>query len=191
MSRLALDLDEVLVPLLRPMAKWYGVDTPRVKHKYLFREVFECSEEQSKRILHEFYESKDFLYLKPLPGAQRAMRAIKDMGWYDKMYIITGRQDVVRDVTQMWVNAHFPGIFDDVLLTNSFTEYEVKKSDLCKSLGVSLIIDDSFENCKQCVDVGVDAIHFIGYDDRVYPWCKEQMSDDVKCFQDWTTIQEA
>jgi 5'(3')-deoxyribonucleotidase len=163
MSRLALDLDEVLVPLLRPMAKWYGVDTPRVKHKYLFREVFECSEEQSKRILHEFYESKDFLYLKPLPGAQRAMRTIKDMGWYDKMYIITGRQDVVRDVTQMWVNAHFPGIFDDVLLTNSFTEYEVKKSDLCKSLGVSLIIDDSFENCKQCVDVGVDAIHFIGF----------------------------
>jgi len=55
-------------------------------------------------------------------------------------------------------------IFDDVILTNSFTPHEVSKVDICRSLALGLIIDDSIET-------GMDAIHFVG--DEVYPWCEE------------------
>ena len=39
----------------------------------------------------------------------------------DKMYIVTGRQDVAREQTERWVEMYFPQIFDDVILMNSFT----------------------------------------------------------------------
>ena len=171
--KIALDLDEVLVPLLRPMAKWRGVQMPHGKHPYLYREVFQCTEEQSQEILHKFYRSKDFLYLKPIPGAQRAMQILKNTRDIDKLYVVTGRQDIVRETTELWVERYFPGVFDDVILTNSFTEHEVKKADLCRALGVGLIIDDSYQTCDECRDAGIDAVNFIGFDDEIYPWCEE------------------
>lgn len=173
MKKIALDLDEVLVPLLRPMVKWRGAKMPTGKHPYLYREVFQCTEEQSQEILHKFYRSQDFLYTKPIPGAQRAMQILKNTRDFDKLYVVTGRQDIARETTELWVERYFPGVFDDVILTNSFTEHEVKKVDMCRALGVGLIIDDSYQTCDECRHAGIDAVNFIGYDDEIYPWCEE------------------
>ena len=168
-TRIAIDMDEVLVNLLEPMAKWRGVALPtKPKYKYLYREIFNCTEEQSQEILHKFYRSKDFLYLKPINGSQPAMQNYRHI--FDKMYIVTGRQDAVRETTELWLNRYFPGIFDDVILTNSFTEHEIKKVDICRALNIGLIIDDSIDTCNECIESGMDAINFIGED--VYPWCE-------------------
>ena len=168
-TKLAVDVDEVLVHLLKPMAKWRGVALPtKPKYNYLYREIFNCTEEQSQEILHKFYRSKDFLYLKPILGAQPAMHNFRQK--FDKMYIVTGRQEMVRETTELWIERYFPGIFDDVILTNSFTEHEVKKVDVCRSLGIGYIIDDSIDTCNECIESGMDAINFVG--DEVYPWCE-------------------
>ena len=168
-TRLAVDIDEVLVNLLEPMAKWRGVALPtRPKYKYLYREIFNCTEEQSQEILHKFYRSRDFLYLKPIRGSQPAMSNYRRV--FDKMYIVTGRQDAVREITELWLDRYFPGVFDDVILTNSFTENEIKKVDICHALNISLIIDDNIDICNECIESGMDAINFIGED--VYPWCE-------------------
>ena len=168
-TRIALDMDEVLVNLLEPMAKWRGVALPtKPKYKYLYREIFNCTEEQSQEILHKFYDSKDFLYLKPINGSQPAMQNYRHV--FDKMYIVTGRQDIVRETTELWLDRYFPGVFDDVILTNSFTEHEIKKVDICRALNIGLIIDDSIDTCNECIESGMDAINFIGED--IYPWCE-------------------
>ena len=168
-TRIAVDMDEVLVNILEPMAKWRGVALPtKPKYKYLYREIFNCTEEQSQEILHKFYRSKDFLYLKPIRGSQPAMQNYRHI--FDKMYIVTGRQDAVRETTELWLDRYFPGIFDDVILTNSFTEHEIKKVDICRALNIGLIIDDSLDTCNECIESGMEAINFIGED--VYPWCE-------------------
>ena len=168
-TKLAVDIDEVLVKFVEPMAKWRGIALPtNPKYKYLYREIFNCTEEQSQEILHKFYRSKDFLYLKPILGAQPAMQNYRRVD--DKMYIVTGRQDDVRESTELWIERYFPGIFDDVILTNSFTENEVKKVDVCRALGIGCIIDDSMQTCDECIEAGMDSINFVGED--VYPWCE-------------------
>ena len=54
MNRIAIDLDEVLVPFLKPLARYHGRDiSSKTKHPYLFREVFECTEEESQRMIQE------------------------------------------------------------------------------------------------------------------------------------------
>ena len=170
MQRIAVDMDEVLVPLLKPMAQWNRRELPRKpKYPYLYRDIFGVTEEESQRMLHQFYRSKDFLYLKPIEGSQRAMAEFRRGA--DKMYIVTGRQDTVRETTELWIERYFPDIFDDVILTNSFTPHEVSKVDICRSLALGVIIDDSIDTCLKCIETGMDAIHFVG--DEVYPWCEE------------------
>ena len=89
----------------------------------------------------------------------------------DKMYIVTGRQDIAREQTERWVEMYFPDVFDDILLTNSFTPHEVPKVDICRALSIGCIIDDSYETCLQCQDAGILAANFVGAD--TYPWCEE------------------
>lgn len=169
LKKVAVDVDEVLVNLLQPMANWKKHKLPTTKrYNYLYREIFNVSEEESQKILHEFYQSKDFMYLKPIKGSQYAMCKLRDKT--KKMYIVTGRQEIVREKTELWIDTFFPGIFDDVILTNSFTKDEVKKVHICKSLGINTIIDDNIDICNECINAGVDAINFIG--DDIYPWCE-------------------
>ena len=43
MNRIAIDLDEVLVPFLRPLANYHRRELPKGKHPYVFRQVFDCT----------------------------------------------------------------------------------------------------------------------------------------------------
>ncbi|AFC35093.1 hypothetical protein OtV6_185c [Ostreococcus tauri virus RT-2011] len=175
-TKIAIDVDEVLVHLLKPMARRRGVKLPKnQKYNYLYREIFNCTEEESQIILRDFYMSDEFRNLEPIEGSQRAMKNLNTV--FDKMYIVTGRQEIVREPTELWIEHFYPGIFDDVILTNSFTENEIKKVDVCRALGIGCIIDDSMGTCLECMEAGMDAINFVG--DEIYPWC--EISEISQC----------
>ena len=177
MNRIAIDIDEVLVPFLNPMARYHkqksGTQkTDKPKYSYVYRDIFNVTEEESQKMVREFYKSSHFKALKPIRGSQRAMRSIRRNA--EKMYIVTGRQDVVREDTELWVDYFFTGIFDDVILTNSYTPNEVKKVDICRALNIGFIIDDNKAICDACIESGMTALNFIGtHEEDVYPWCEE------------------
>ena len=66
---------------------------------------------------------------------------------------------------------YFPDVFDDVILTNSFTPNEIPKVDICRALSIGCIIDDSYDTCFQCQEAGILAANFVGT--HTYPWCEE------------------
>lgn len=168
MNRIAIDLDEVLVPFLNPMIKWSGKKVNHKKmSKYVYRDIFEITEDESKKMVYSFYESEDFKNLKPIENSQKGVRKLKNE--FDKLYIVTGRQSIVRDQTEEWIDKYFPNMFDDVILTNSYTENEVEKHKLCLALNINTIIDDNFDTCVKCLDCEITPKHFIG--SPVYPWC--------------------
>lgn len=169
MYRVAVDIDEVLVPHLFPLAKFHNKQLPvDRKYPYLFRDVFECSEAESQKMVREFYESQEFKKLQPIKDAQYALSQISRN---NTLYAVTGRQDCVRETTEHWLNTHFPGVFHDLVLTNSFTTKEVSKASVCLALDIDLIIDDNYHTCQECFMNDIDVINFIG--DPVYPWCYE------------------
>jgi len=170
MNRIAIDIDEVLVQFLAPMAKHHHKVIRKPRYSYVYRQIFDIDEMTSQKMVQEFYKSKDFLDLTPIRGSQKAMYMLRERA--KKMYIVTGRQDTVREETETWIQTYFPGVFDDVILTNSYTPHEVKKSDICRALNIGLIIDDNKGICDQCIEAGTDALNFIGADE-IYPWCEE------------------
>jgi hypothetical protein len=170
MNRIAVDIDEVLVPFLFPMAKWRGLQLPgKEKYPYLYRDIFSIPESESQKMVRAFYGSQAFKQLKPIPGARKKLTLLRERA--DKIYVVTGRQDIVRDTTEWWLDKYFPDIFDDLIFTNSFTPLEIKKADICRSLALDTIIDDNIGICTDCISNGINAVHFVGKD--VYPWCEE------------------
>ena len=174
MNRAAIDVDEVLVKFLLPMAKHHHQVHKlgrKPKYNYVYREIFRVDEPASQKMVRDFYKSQDFVDLKPIPGSQMAMFNLKQR--YNKMYILTGRQDMAREETEAWIDTYFPGIFDDVILTNSYTPNEIHKVDICRALNIGLLIDDNKSICDRCIENGVRALNFIGGEDEIYPWCEE------------------
>lgn len=171
MQRIAIDIDEVLVPFVKPMARWKGLKMPpsNTKYKYVYKDMFNITEEESSKMVREFYDSEEFSKLSPIYNSQ--LGVIKMRGKADKMYVVTGRQNYVRHKTEEWLMHHFPNMFDDVIMTNSYTEHEVKKVDICRSLAIDLIIDDNTDICIECKRAGIKAKNFMGFEE-VYPWCE-------------------
>jgi 5'(3')-deoxyribonucleotidase len=168
MKRIAIDVDEVLVPMLPAMLKWRKPKCPIPLHyPYVYRKIWDISEEESQKMVREFYETKEFVNLQPLAYSQEAMIRLKKAG--NAMYIMTGRQDIVREKTEEWVEKNFPGIFTDVILTNSYTPRETSKATMCSLLSIDTLVDDNLNACFESRDAGVHAVNFIG--DPVYPWC--------------------
>lgn len=171
MNRIAIDLDEVLVPFLRPLAKYHGRELPKSKHSYVFGKVFNCPQEEAQNMIYEYYKSPEFLYTKPLLGSQAAMARFRTQ--VNKMYIVTGRQQIAREQTELWIQRYFPDVFDDVIFTNSYTKHEISKVDICRALSIGCIVDDSLDTCKECWENGILAVNFVGDAKHVYPWCEE------------------
>jgi len=170
MNRIAIDVDEVLVPFVKPMATWKKLSMPKEKCRYLYRDMFNITEKQSQKMVQEFYESETFDMLQPIQDSQSVIRLMRPH--VDKMYIVTGRQDCVREKTQDWLDFHFPGMFDDVILTNSFTSFELQKYDICHALNLDTIVDDSDMTCGICKHWDMQSIHFAGKNGSPYEWCE-------------------
>ena len=167
--RIAVDMDEVLFPLLRPMLRHSNIKQPMSKkYPYDYSVIMNRPREEAQKVLYEYYDSKEFNMVLPIHGSQQAIHNFKKNG-YD-LYVLTGRQDRIRDKTEDWLKYWFPNTFTDVILTDSYTSKEVSKVDVCKNIGAGLIIDDSFETCVKCLDEGVSVINYIGF--PVYPWCE-------------------
>jgi hypothetical protein len=165
--RIAVDVDEVLCPFLKTMSKWKypGFRAP-ARHPYHYGKLFRMTSKESKYMVDAFYFSEECHAMEPLEDSQKYLEIMSKQ--YD-LYVMSGRQDIARHMTEEWIGRNYPGVFKDIILTNSFTPHEVDKADLCHSLRMSAIIDDSFETCMKCIDRNVYPIHYIGY--PVYPWC--------------------
>jgi hypothetical protein len=179
---IAVDIDEVLCPFLHPLMKWKKFKPKANKYPYVYSKIMNISEKESQNMVQEFYSSDDFAKIQPLMGSQAGIAYLKARG--HKLYAVTGRQSSVRRKTETWLDTYFPFAFDDLVITNSFTPYEVPKSDICRSLNIGLIIDDNIRTCMDCENQHIRSVNFVG--DPVYPWCQKnefsvQRWDDIIC----------
>ena len=166
MNRIAVDIDETLVHFLPNLAKYHKKKLPSGKYRYLYRNIFGVKENVSKNMVIEFYNSDEFHSLKPIEGCQDKLKELRKNT--SKLYIVTGRQYYVRQRTENWINKHFPDIFDDILITNSFTEHEVSKVDIFKSLNIDTVIDDDSKVCIDSALSGIKPYNYTHYPE--YPW---------------------
>jgi 5'(3')-deoxyribonucleotidase len=124
----------------------------------------------------------DQSYVPLLPGAVSAVRELNKR--YD-IVLITSRNTSWEDATRRWCKDY---IFDhdiNLFFTGSRHDSDYKpKGQLCKQLGVSILIDDNPTHCRSAIEEGVEALLF-----GSYGWHYDIPEQAVRC-KDWPTVLE-
>ncbi|MFP4119302.1 MAG: 5' nucleotidase, NT5C type [Candidatus Woesearchaeota archaeon] len=189
---IAVDVDEVIARFLEQFmnfqeARYNRRLAPEDCHSYLFRDLFDMTEEEEIKQIMEFYDSPFFKDIKPIPEARETLERLKHQG--HSLYVITARQHRIEKETKSWIDTHFPGLFEDVVITNeaSFDEDHVKKVDVCKELDAQVIIEDSLSNAIDAANANIRAVLI----DK--PWNQNEDEDPqglyrVKSWQEASSI---
>ena len=97
--------------------------------------------------------------LTPIKNSSRYINKLKEDG--NEIYIISGRDNGEYsnpyDMTINWLKKYnIP--YDKLILTNAYKHQE--KAEVCKELGIDIMIDDSINVCKKCSDNNIECILF-------------------------------
>ncbi|KAG7450155.1 uncharacterized protein BT62DRAFT_927464 [Guyanagaster necrorhizus] len=192
---IAVDLDDVLAQTNHVVAEWhnqvYGtrMDLSHFYYYYYWKNPFWGTPKQTFDKVKAFYQTPRIFQADPVPGAREGTLSLKDMGF--KLIIVTARAPDTADESWMWVNKHFPGVFDSIICTGQFkdvhkTGHEVvtklSKAQVCADLNARILIDDSSENALQCATAIPIATRVLLFGD--YEWNKRvsgpgDASDDM------------
>jgi uncharacterized HAD superfamily protein len=164
-NKIGVDLDEIISETFPSILKYNNRvhnipinDMDFYKYDYWKRMRDDLQPE-----IKEFYqtEGRD---MKPIQGAYESLQQLKNLGY--ELYVITARSAEFSKQTKDWVNKNFPNIFIEVLFTNAFNK-NIKaqsKSDVCKSLGIKIFVEDDPHYIEDCINAGIKVIYLD------YPW---------------------
>lgn len=176
----AVDVDEVLgnfvSALNRFIADRYSSNhSVSEYHVYEFFKIWKCSRDEADIRVHEFFKTAYFKNgIHPIPGAQKAL---KKLSRFCNLSVVTSRQNVIKDHTIAWLEKHYQGLFEEIHFGNHFALHGESrpKSEICRSMGAKVLIDDNPRYALECAEVGIKVLLF-DYENS-YPWCKSGSSN--------------
>ncbi|KNA15944.1 hypothetical protein SOVF_093810 [Spinacia oleracea] len=192
----AVDVDEVLgnfvSALNRFIADRYSSNhTVSEYHVYEFFRIWNCSRDEADIRVHEFFKSSYFKNgIYPLPGAQKTLNNLSS---FCNLSVVTSRQNVIKDHTIEWLEKHYSGLFEEIHFGNHFAlDGESKpKSEICRSMGAKVLIDDNPRYALECAEVGISVLLF-DYQNS-YPWCKTGSNNQhplVTKVHNWEEVEQ-
>ncbi|WPT17940.1 hypothetical protein PSENEW3_00005942 [Picochlorum sp. SENEW3] len=197
---IAVDVDEVLGRFVHSLNAFclekYGQQY-RVEDYFVydFARVWECSQDESNHRVHEFFTSAHFRDgIEVIPGSFDSLDRMKKVHSDDlALHVVTSRQHVIQEQTLEWLDRHFPGIFDQVFFGNHFAleGTSKKKSEICKEIGASVLIDDNPWYAMECAEAGIQVLL---YDWKSqYPWSKTDQDgphhENIIRVSDWEHVE--
>ncbi|KAJ8750645.1 hypothetical protein K2173_015826 [Erythroxylum novogranatense] len=196
----AVDVDEVLGNFLSALNRFIA-DRYSSNHEvseyyvYEFFKIWKCSRDEADIRVHEFFKTPYFKTgIHPIPGAQRALDKLSR---FCKLSVVTScvyrsRQNVIKDHTIEWLEKHYPGVFEEIHFGNHFAldGQSRPKSEICRSLGAKVLIDDNPRYAIECAEAGIRVLLF-DYENS-YPWCKTDSVDQhplVTRVHNWQQVE--
>ncbi len=175
----AVDVDEVLGRFLESLNVYIMEEFPQRTFAvndyfvYEFARVWNVSPAESNRIVHEFFETRHFADIAPIPGALESLERMK-RSLNVRLNVVTSRQHVIKEPTIDWLEEHYGGVFDDVCFGNHFSMSGAskKKSELCREIGAGVLIDDNLTYAIECAEAGIEVLLFDW--EGGYPWSNQE-----------------
>ena len=186
---LAIDIDEVLFPLVPQLAIYYNIHYgTSLKFEdyvtYDLDKVWGSTVQEAVARVNAYFAAGN-LQVEPIDGAIEALGRLAERY---RLVVITSRHDTLTEATHAWLDRHFDGVFETVILAgNHHVGGNVKtKVSLCRELGAVALIDDSVRYVKECAVAGQRAILF-----GDYPWNQtDALPDGVVRARDWAEVRK-
>jgi len=138
----------------------------------------------ASRRIDAYAESSAFTNREPVREVTHCLRALAKR--YE-LHVLTGRNDVVTELTNDWLRCYFPEVFASVNFSNLFDpDKKRSKGEMCVELGASFLIDDHLPNVKSAAEYGLRAVLFGNY-----PWNQaDELPPGVTRCADWPAVLE-
>jgi 5'(3')-deoxyribonucleotidase len=147
------DLDEVLAELLDYVLDYnnnkigsYLIKRDEIKDYYIHKiKDLDISSQQAidwfrKPMLEDIQKCN----ILPIVWAKEKLLELK-WQWY-KLVVLTARiEEIFWEYTKIWLNNHFPDIFDDIIFADHFHANHKEKSDLCLEYWIDIMIEDNID----------------------------------------------
>ncbi len=120
-----------------------------------------------------------------VPLVEGAIAALESLGGQYHIVAITARDVSWEDATRRWFKSHdsLSGV-ELYFAGNHHTKEYKTKGELCRELGVELLIDDNPDHCQSALDAGIDSILF-----GQYGWHLDVSPNVTRC-KDWPAVVE-
>jgi len=169
--RIGVDLDEVLADFNTAIRNYhnkvYGTSLkPEDFKTSLYNEVWGGTLQEAIQKVNDFYCSPFFSDISPIPHSISSIDILKRE---NELFIITSRPTFIEEETKRWLDEFFRNKFLGVFhSSNHYSKAENSgktKSQQCKELEISVLIDDSLDYIRQCPSMEIRGILF-----GDYPW---------------------
>ncbi len=162
--KIAVDIDEVIVSLVELYLVFFNRKyNKNVKFvdiaSYNLREVLGISKKEEKELFEEIYSSPEF---ETLPLIHGAYEGLIQLAKRNEVILATHRPLSVEFETREYFKTHFPNNCFNIVHS-----YNGRKSEICSSLGIELIVEDHPGCAFDCANLGITAVLF----DK--PWNKD------------------
>lgn len=161
MKKLALDVDGVLYPLFPNFLRWYNLEfSTSLKHSDITHDVlhpiFGITADELHARLDTFSRTELAKSLKPYPSA---LTAVPLLAKKYELTVISARPEHLYDETVRWIRENFGSSIGEINFSGHITQtsYSSGKVNLCKSLCVETLVEDTITHANACAEQGVKA----------------------------------
>lgn len=165
---LAMDIDEVVFPLVKEFCVWHNQEygtlyVPEDFHSYEFNDVLGTDIPETVHRVHTFLgQEHGHKGVTPIDDAVYGVHRLSE-----EFHIkpVTARHPGFRLVTEEYLDEFFGDVFHEVTLVGHAATMDIlkTKADVCVEVGARGIIDDSIVHVTGCVERGLDGILFGNY----------------------------
>ena len=150
---------------------------------YELENVWKCTKEEALKRVADFYQTSEHANAQPIFDA---VNGVKTLSKDATLLIITSRPEELREVTQQWLNKHFPDLFKEIYFINYFHGAGKKrtKSEVCKELGIEIFIDDSLYHANDISSIGTPVLLLNT------PWNQGEVKPPITRVYSWKEIVE-
>lgn len=155
---IGIDMDSVIAEIIRPIDlfhnRQYGTNISYHDHSsYDLRLYWNCTLDDMYKRIFEFYDSPEFKLTQPVPGSQKALTLL---GVKHELHLITARPYDIETQSRKWLDKYFPNTFKEIHHTNLISKggkgMSIKKSEICRKMGATVMIDDHIDYILDCAD---------------------------------------
>jgi uncharacterized HAD superfamily protein len=164
---IGIDFDDVVADslslVIRLHNQQYGTDFTQADFTSSnFEKIWGGTREEAIKKVDSFFASDQLKEISPIAGAIKGIKILKEKG--HDLFIITGRSTNDVAETERWLKFHFPDVFKGVYYGNFFTLNKEsvyrKKIDICKELGIEIMIEDNLPTALECAVNGMKVFLF-------------------------------
>ncbi len=188
--KIGIDIDNVLSMLSNTLLAWhnrvYNTNFKEEDHNtFDLWEIWKCTKEEALSRIVNFFDSPEFKSTKPVLGA---INAVQNLTEDHELHVITSRIDKVKDETTFWLNKHFSNSFHKIHFTGEMlgkNAIKKTKGDICKELGITLMIEDALHYAQEIAGKGVKVLLFD------WPWNQtDTLPSNIVRVKSWKEIVE-